>query len=122
MNKRVKKLWIEALLSGKYTQGRNALRKRNKEGEDRFCCLGVLCDLHAKATDGKWSMSRDGNYGSYRRSSGYLPKAVRVWAGIDSVNGKIYNKNGTIKTTLANINDALGSSFQKVRTAIEEHF
>jgi len=32
--------WVKALRSGKYKQGRNRLRKK-----DRFCCLGVLCEL-----------------------------------------------------------------------------
>lgn len=35
-------LWIKALRSGEYKQGRNRLKRR-----DRFCCAGVLCDLAA---------------------------------------------------------------------------
>ena len=33
--------WIEALESGKYTKGLGALRSRS----DKYCCLGVACDL-----------------------------------------------------------------------------
>lgn len=36
----VKQLWVDALRSGKYVQGRDFLNKDNK-----FCCLGVLCDI-----------------------------------------------------------------------------
>ncbi len=43
MNKTYKKLWVEALRSDKYKQGRNRLRRDNK-----FCCLGVLCDVFRK--------------------------------------------------------------------------
>jgi hypothetical protein len=32
--------WLEALRSGKYEQARGELR-----GGDKFCCLGVLCDV-----------------------------------------------------------------------------
>jgi hypothetical protein len=32
--------WCEALESGRYKQGRSALRR-----DDAFCCLGVACDL-----------------------------------------------------------------------------
>ena len=32
--------WVEALRSGKYEQGNKFLRLG-----DRYCCLGVLCDL-----------------------------------------------------------------------------
>lgn len=32
--------WISALRSGRYQQAKESLRK-----DDRFCCLGVFCDL-----------------------------------------------------------------------------
>lgn len=41
----VKAKWITALRSGEYRQGRGSLREH-----DAYCCLGVLCDLHAKET------------------------------------------------------------------------
>ena len=37
----IKAAWVEALRSGKYEQGKQALRA---EG-NKFCCLGVLCDV-----------------------------------------------------------------------------
>jgi hypothetical protein len=40
MDPEIKAKWIEALRSGKYKQARMALRR-----DDRFCCLGVLCDV-----------------------------------------------------------------------------
>lgn len=44
MNKKYKKLWIEALESGKYrqTQGRLAAPVNKKRA---YCCLGVLCEV-----------------------------------------------------------------------------
>lgn len=40
----LKARWIAALLSGKYTQGKNQLR--NPMGpHTTHCCLGVLCEL-----------------------------------------------------------------------------
>lgn len=41
MNPEIKAKWLEALRSGKYEQGKGVLR----DAENRFCCLGVLCDL-----------------------------------------------------------------------------
>ncbi len=41
MNAEIKQKWIEALKSGKYRQGREALR----DSDNDYCCLGVLCDL-----------------------------------------------------------------------------
>lgn len=63
MNQEVAKKWVDALRSGKYQQARTMLR-----GGDRFCCLGVLCDVSGK---GKW------HFGSYitddgRKASSYL--------------------------------------------------
>lgn len=40
MKKELKKKWVEALRSGKYSQGKNYLRKG-----DSYCCLGVLCEV-----------------------------------------------------------------------------
>jgi hypothetical protein len=36
----LKQRWVEALRSGEYEQGAGALRNG-----DKFCCLGVLCDI-----------------------------------------------------------------------------
>lgn len=41
--------WIHNLESGKYKQGRNKLRVG-----DKFCCLGVACDMLAKTKKGVW--------------------------------------------------------------------
>lgn len=42
MNIELLKKWVEALRSGKYTQGFNKMRVGNN-----FCVLGVLCDVYA---------------------------------------------------------------------------
>lgn len=42
-----RKLWVEALRSGEYEQTNGALRY-----EDKFCCLGVACDLYRKHGSG----------------------------------------------------------------------
>ena len=55
VNKAVIKRWVKALRSGKYKQGLGALKATDSEGKPRYCCLGVLCDLHAKKTKGAFS-------------------------------------------------------------------
>lgn len=40
MNPELKAKWTEALRSGKYPQGRLAMKK-----DEGFCCLGVLADV-----------------------------------------------------------------------------
>ena len=53
MDRTIRDKWVAALRSGKYKQGRGALRvaggsynhEAPESNEDRFCCLGVLCDV-----------------------------------------------------------------------------
>jgi hypothetical protein len=63
MNARVKGLWLEALRSGRYKQG-----KAHLECEGQYCCLGVLCELAVQ--EGATSVAR--------RSGGYS-----VYGGLD---------------------------------------
>lgn len=46
MDQDLKARWVKALRSGDYAQGQMVLRYNNK-----FCCLGVLCDVSGA---GKW--------------------------------------------------------------------
>ena len=41
VNKKIKKLWVKALRSGKYKQTTGVLNKK-VSGKNRYCCLGVL--------------------------------------------------------------------------------
>jgi hypothetical protein len=47
INKKLIKKWIKVLRSRKYKQGTGALRTHGPTecSVDRFCCLGVLCDI-----------------------------------------------------------------------------
>lgn len=93
MNQRVKELWVKALRSGKYRQTKSALHT-----DAGYCCLGVLCDLHALDTgNGSWrnyqndeERSPEGKYfyteeGSLAggESDSFLTREVRKWAGLD---------------------------------------
>lgn len=82
MKPEIKQKWIEALTSGKYEQGRGNLRTG-----DKYCCLGVLCDLYTKEKGGEWSEGRDDiPYEDTQFSIGneltFLPGAVKHWAGL----------------------------------------
>jgi hypothetical protein len=112
MKPEIKKLWVDALRSGEYKQGQNALRIN-----DHFCCLGVLCDLHCKETAGTWE---DSGYGesTYKKSGTMLPSAVMKWAGLSKNYGRMV-KVGRYKDTLPELNDG-GASFIDIAAAIEE--
>lgn len=69
--------WCEALESGKYKQGTDCLRSSG----DRFCCLGVACDVSGL---GMWA---DGIYIADRANSAFLPFRVQIALGLTSNDG-----------------------------------
>lgn len=70
MVKEYKKKWIEALRSGNYKQGKFALKRDN-----RYCCLGVLCNIHPEVEEILLDTSI---YYKYKKdeSNGYLPDSL----------------------------------------------
>lgn len=110
MNKKVKKLWVDALRSGEYHQTDGALRRGNT-----FCCLGVLCNIHARlhpliAAKQSWS-------GEYMGQSEFLPATVMRWAGLQTDYGdSVYIKENEAALTEHNDN---GRTFKEIADAIE---
>jgi hypothetical protein len=85
MDKDVKAKWIAALKSGEYTQGRASLKQ-----SDRYCCLGVLCDLFIKETKPDIGWLINGSYVySFEGHSGDLPPSVIQWANLPSANPNV---------------------------------
>jgi hypothetical protein len=69
MNPVVKEKWITALKSGKYQQGRGQLRSFN----DKFCCLGVLCDILVNEYPDKFKWTSSTGRTSYYINDAYEP-------------------------------------------------
>ena len=107
MHQEIKAKWITALRSGDYKQGTGQL----KDG-DKYCCLGVLCDLHAKETGNIF----DGWV--YLEQDRILPNEVKDWSEIGTNVGKIPNFNHT----LWELNDVEMYSFAEIADVIEKHF
>lgn len=106
--------WVASLRSGKYKQGRMALRKN-----DKFCCLGVACDLYASDhPDFEDVHSYDGVHFYGENNEHYiLPMEVKEWLGLYDSGGQFKNSDGTT-TTLADLND-WDSSFDEIANIIE---
>jgi hypothetical protein len=113
MNPQIKQKWVDALRSGDYQQTKGRLRK-----EDKFCCLGVLCDLYGKEHNVEWDLveDEDHNYYMFQNHPATLPLPVVEWAGVGSPNPSI----GGISFTLVEFNDN-GSTFIEIADLIEEH-
>jgi len=124
MNSTIKTQWLAALRSGQYQQGREWLRNG-----DAYCCLGVLCDLHAQAHVNlfcQWEPIQDAvaqeyptlakqhdlsHVYRYHDKHSDLPTPVQQWSGLQSF--------GDIDT-LVDMNDQ-GESFTAIAAWIEEH-
>ena len=117
MNPKIKKMWIEALRSGKYRMTTQQLRERSGK-KVLYCVLGVLCELHRLATEeGEWS--EDGEIYITGKSSSDLTPVVRRWAGIKGKTIRIPGPDGK-KTDILSLNDDDNSlTFKKIASLIE---
>lgn len=111
MKKEIKKKWLRALRSGRYKQGKDYLHKNNK-----FCCLGVLCDLYAKEKKVKWRKKVFGEC-SIDYSTLYLPDTVQKWAGLEDGNPEIETDESV--TSLSVLNDNK-TPFREIANIIEK--
>ena len=98
LNKNAKK-WVKALRSGKYKQGIGQLRSGEK-----FCCLGVACDLAVKA----------GVIKSFVGSRAGLTKTVRKWLNLNESEGDYEGGMGALSAD----NDD-GKNFLTIANIIE---
>jgi hypothetical protein len=138
MKKNVAKIWIKALRSGKYKQGKSFLKQFNSKGQPKHCCLGVLCELyndtmkknHKKTISVKCRDDSHLDYGyvTFANKDDSLPAVVRKWAGIKSEMGTFdYHEKdayGIFKRTrtkcLADLNDT-GKKFSTIADIIEKN-
>lgn len=125
MNQHVKE-WLKALRSGKYKQGRGAL----KQG-DLFCCLGVACDISGLD---KWQTGITTSLETYLDKVGSLPVENMRRLELSNTAGVFDIKNINTKDkqiqhlmdsssacALAHLNDE-GVSFNQIADFIEENW
>lgn len=108
MDPEVKAKWVAALRSGEYAQGDGQLRSVS----NRFCCLGVLCDIHAKESSGEWVGC------GYMGETMILNDEVAAWAGLP-FNGKVSVTIGRSEAVLPVHNDGYWYDDTKARTFAE---
>lgn len=111
MDPEVKARWVAALRSGDYEQGAHALRTN----DNRYCCLGVLCDVVDPAG---WSSG-----GGHRCGiNSYLPSSVAREVGL-STRPEVPDPRGEFggdRVGLDILNDS-SYSFAQIADLIEEH-
>lgn len=97
--------WLEALESGKFEQGRDFLRS-----EDKFCCLGVACEL-----SGVKSILKDAAgviKHEYLGERHYLPKEI-----VDKLKFRDNDGSGNFGSSIAQLNDE-GKTFKEIAAII----
>lgn len=119
------KLLLDALRSGKYEQGTGQLRFNN-----RFCCLGVACDIYNKETNlGKWIVDSYPTLGTLYWTTNRpgekaidttLPNEVRDWFGFSESSGACNLQDLDFAICLADLNDE-GNSFEQIANFIESN-
>ncbi len=104
MDQQIKQLWVDALRSGDYKQGRLALRTE----DDRFCVMGVLCNIHAQHYPKIAATCKV--KGEYLEFCEAAPKLVIEWAQLTK--GEAYG--------LVYKNDTNMQTFEQLANYIEE--
>lgn len=138
---------MKALRSGKYKQGKRALKVETNDGP-RHCCLGVLCELYQdeqKKKQGRQLTANtmrpaESNCGashipgvkkifafSRDEYTTVVPPSVQRWAGLADPAGEFREGRTslpklsgvtTVCDSLAELNDA-GASFKRIANIIE---
>ncbi len=105
MNADIKTEWLKRLRSGDYQQGRSYLRKYDGAAQ-RFCCLGVLCDIHD--TNAWREPDEDSVLFDYDGDEEFPPEDLLDFVGLST----------TDAGTLATMNDG-GKTFTEIADYIE---
>lgn len=130
MTPEVKKLIVDALLSGEYQQGTRYMKyiDYNQDNKLCFCILGVISDLYLKLNNKVWDYFENGTYGYSTNKYNnqfwcVLSHEVRMWAGFDySLGGlsKSVEYNSNEYSTLSSLNDS-GMTFAEFVDVINNH-
>lgn len=113
MNHEVADEWVKRLKSGQYEQGNKHLNYDN-----RYCCLGVLCEIYCEQVENIKEMSYE--LAIYGGDVYYLPNRVADWAGINFEGGLDFNIGDRKFISLAEANDEF-ISFNQIADVIEQN-
>ena len=115
LNQNAKK-WLEALRSGKYEQGKYVLC--STEDGDRFCCLGVACDVYKQTHPEFKVYTNDEGNRKFGESDEVLPSVVKEWLGLDTDTGAYKETDGDTRA-LTTDNDERDLDFEAIARIIE---
>lgn len=124
---KARELWVDALCSGDYAQGRHALARFDLGSEvTEYCCLGVACDLFQEYEDEGLDIQQECVHPnsiawSYDGYSSSCPPQVQKWLGLTTRFGdhKVSHKDGYVDhRDLAELNDDDKMCFDEIAEVI----
>lgn len=114
-----RRLWVEALRSGEYTQFAGYLNRNNK-----YCCLGVACEVAMKnGVDLKRTRCEDTGVVDYGNETELPPGRVVEWLGLATQDGALTGPvqvNGRDFHVLTALNDEADYTFEQIADLIEQ--
>lgn len=120
------RLWVDALRSGKYSQGRSRLARCSPDEGLRYCCLGVACEvarehgvnltITSENFEGRYPNGElfGGWFRRYDECPNYLPEKVHRWLGLEERDPDVAP---ALRASRAN--DYYEWTFEHVATALE---
>lgn len=131
VNKANMRLWVAALRSGKYPQGRGTLKQITTDGTVLgYCCMGVMCEVaieHGVAIDARIVSIADAvKKVSFNGSTAFLRGNVIEWLGVGH-NGEldrdlVIGMDGNEMISAAYANDELKWDFEKIAESMESYY
>lgn len=117
-NKERLRLWVAALRSGEFPQGKDVLCRVSPAG-DTYCCLGVACEvaiangLDIGTATRRWAKR-------YDNEDLILPQVVADWYGLGSRDPMLIH--GESRDIASIWNDSARLDFEEIAKAIEFTF
>lgn len=104
-------VWVQALRSGGYAQGRGCLRTEaaylDQEKKFRYCCLGVAADVYPGQVSDSAMMH-----------GGFLPFEVARWLGLEERSPTVVLPDGATDALIM-LNDSVRKSFEEIADILE---
>jgi hypothetical protein len=124
MKRSIARAWAAALDSGQYIQGTGQLREKYRNPHEKttntFCCLGVLCNMHAQEHPEIARLETDPT--EYLGESGLLPTEVMDWAGMIGDGGEFGFGSKASVDSLVAANDDAGMDFKQIAKLIRKEW
>lgn len=123
VNRERMEMLCSALESGQYEQGKYSLAYTSPEGEARYCCLGVACEVAMANGLNIEKTVRPGGDAEYDEWNATLPPSVREWFGLDpdESDPELRDAAGA-RTNATYVNDTLGKTFPEIAEAFRRTY